>query len=68
MPRLAARIAADGIIDAAAIGAAEASLHRDPQAWRDWGTHAEALQWLKQLWHVLAQCGSASVQDSQRSR
>jgi len=58
MPRLAQRIAGtDGIIDAAVIGRAAASLYEDPQAWRDWGTHAEALQHLKQLWHVLVHYG-----------
>ena len=54
MPRLAQRIAGnDGTLDAAVIGIAEASLHQQPDAWRDWGSHAEALQHLKQLWHVL---------------
>ena len=60
MPRLARRIAGDeGIINAAVIGAAEATLHRKPEAWRDWGSQVEALQHLKQLWHVLVQYGSA---------
>lgn len=60
MPRLARRIAGDkGFMDAAVIGAAEASLHRAPDSWRDWGTHEEALQHLKQLWHVLVHYGSA---------
>jgi hypothetical protein len=60
MPRLARRIAGDdGIINAAVIGAAEASLHRKPEEWRNWGTRAETLQHLKQLWHVLVQYGSA---------
>ena len=59
MPRLARRIAGnDGIINAAVIGAAEASLHQAPDLWRDWGTHEEALQHLKQLWHVLVQFGT----------
>ena len=57
MPLLARRIAGnDGTLDAAVIGAAEASLHEQPDAWRDWG-HAEALQHLKQLWHVLVHYG-----------
>jgi uncharacterized protein DUF3626 len=60
MPRLARRIAGDdGIINAAVIGAAEASLHRKPEEWRNWGTRAETLQHLKQLWHVLVHYGSA---------
>jgi hypothetical protein len=58
MPRLAERIAGfDGVLDAAVIGRAEASLHQQPDRWRDWGTHAEALQHLKQLWHVLVHYG-----------
>jgi hypothetical protein len=58
MPRLAQRIAGrDGMLDAAVIGMAEASLHEQPDAWRDWGSHAEALQHLKQLWHVLVHYG-----------
>ena len=58
MPRLARRIAGDDdVIDAAVIGAAEASLHRRPESWRDWGSHAEVLQHLKQLWHVLVHYG-----------
>ena len=58
MPRLAQRIAGfDGILDAAVIGSAEASLHQQPDRWRDWGSHAEALQHLKQLWHVLVHHG-----------
>jgi hypothetical protein len=58
MPRLARRIAGqDGMVDAAVIGRAEASLRRQPDAWRDWGSHAEALQHLRQLWHVLVHCG-----------
>ena len=58
MPRLAHRIAGrDGTLDASVIGIAEASLHEQPDAWREWGTHAEALQHLKQLWHVLVHYG-----------
>jgi hypothetical protein len=59
MPRLAQRIAGnDGTLDVAVIGSAEASLREQPDAWRDWGSHAEALQHLKQLWHVLVHYGS----------
>jgi hypothetical protein len=59
MPRLAERIAGkDGMLDAAVIGRAEAALHRQPHAWHDRDSHAEALQHLKQLWHVLVHYGS----------
>jgi Protein of unknown function (DUF3626) len=47
----------DARLDAALIGSAEASLHEQLDAWRDWGSHAEALQHLKQLWHVLVHYG-----------
>ena len=58
MPRLAQRIAGeDGLIDAAVIGTAEASLHHHPEVWRDWGSREEVLQHLKQLWHVLVHYG-----------
>lgn len=56
--RLARRIAGDGMIDAATIGAAEASLYSEPERWRDWGTRDETLQHLKQLWHVLVHYGA----------
>jgi hypothetical protein len=58
MPRLAQRIAGnDGTLDAAVIGVAEASLRHDPDTWRDWGSQADTLQHLKQLWHVLVHYG-----------
>jgi hypothetical protein len=59
MPRLAHRIAGEnGLIDAAVIGTAEASLHHHPEVWRDWGSREEVLQHLKQLWHVLVHYGA----------
>lgn len=65
MPRLARRIAGEnGIIDAAMIGTAEASLHHQPDAWGDWGSRAEVLQHLKQLWHVLVHYGAPAAQPS----
>jgi Protein of unknown function (DUF3626) len=58
MPRLARRIAGgDGTLDAAVIGSAATSLHEQPDAWRDYGSYAEVLQHLKQLWHVLVHYG-----------
>ena len=52
MPRLARRIAANGRVDAAVIGAAEAMLYFKPELWQDWGSHEETLQHLKQLWQI----------------
>jgi hypothetical protein len=58
MVRLASRIAGeDGMLDAAVIGSAEPSLRKQPDSWREWGDYAEALQHLKQLWHVLVHYG-----------
>jgi hypothetical protein len=68
MPRLARRIAGEnGNIDAAVIGAAEASFYHHPDAWGDWGSRAEVLQHLKQLWHVLVHYGAPAVQPSRLS-
>jgi hypothetical protein len=58
MPRLAQRIAGDGILDAAVIGAAEATLYSQPESWLDWGSREETLQHLKQLWHVVVHYGT----------
>jgi Protein of unknown function (DUF3626) len=58
MPSLAARVAKDGIVDAAAIGKGVRELSKDPAAWEDRGTHAEVLQELKLLWHVLVRFGN----------
>lgn len=57
MPRLAQRIARDGMLGAACIGEAQRSLRFHPEEWCEWGTPAEALQHLKQLWHVLVHYG-----------
>lgn len=58
MPKLAQRVARNGLVDAAAIGAAEATLYLQPEMWRDWGSRAEVLQHLKQLWHVVVHYGT----------
>jgi hypothetical protein len=58
MPRLARRIAGNGLVDAAVIGAAEATLYSQPDLWRDWGSYEETLQHLKQLWHVVVHYGA----------
>jgi hypothetical protein len=57
MPSLAVRIAENGLIDGKAIGTAVRELSRDPEAWKDRGTHPEVLQELKLLWHVLVRFG-----------
>lgn len=57
MRPLAQRVSPNGPIDAAIIGAAEASLYMQPDDWKDWGSREETLQHLKQLWHVLVHYG-----------
>jgi hypothetical protein len=60
--RLARRIAReDGILDAAVIGTAEASLRQEPASWREWGSEADVLQLLKQLWHVMVHYGAPAT-------
>lgn len=59
--RLARRIMGEGVIDAAAIGAAQRSLRLRPEDWQGWGTHEDTLEHLKQLWHVLVHYGEPAV-------
>ena len=58
MPKLAQRVAQNGLVDAAAIGSAEATLYSQAETWRDWGSREETLQHLKQLWHVVVHYGT----------
>jgi len=56
---LARRLAGDdGVVDASVIGRAQVSLRSQPRDWNEWGSEAEVLQLLKQLWHVVVHCGS----------
>ena len=58
MPRLAEQIAGmDGILDAAVIGRAAASLHQNPEQWREWGDYLDVVRLFRQLWHVLVHFG-----------
>lgn len=57
MPALAARVAQEGELTAAAIGAAAAALSRQPKQWREFGGQGEVMQLLKLLWHVLVRFG-----------
>jgi hypothetical protein len=61
IPRLAKRIASNGKVDAATLGAAQQSLILQPEDWQGWGDPAEILQQLKQLWHVLVHYGQRPV-------
>lgn len=58
MPAFAQRVAgAGGVLDAVWIGRAAASLHHNPEPWREWGDYGELLRLLRQLWHVVVHFG-----------
>jgi hypothetical protein len=59
--QLARQIAGDGFLDAAVIGAAQASLRRRPDEWRTWGSHDEVQRDLRQLWHTVVHFGAPSA-------
>ncbi|MGW2480216.1 DUF3626 domain-containing protein [Streptomyces sp. NPDC001571] len=71
MVPLAARVvrayAADGLLSAETLGRAAASVAREPQAWAEFGSGEEVLQYVKQLWHVLARFGRADERAGARA-
>jgi hypothetical protein len=50
-----------GHLNAAALGAAAASVVREPQAWESWPDSEDALTRLKDLWHILVVYGHPAV-------
>jgi hypothetical protein len=50
---LAKRIAGQGVLDAANIGAAANSVELEPKAWEGWASHEDTLTQFRRLWHVL---------------
>jgi len=50
---LAERIAGQGILNAANIGAMANSLEFEPEAWKGWASHEDTLTQFRRLWHVL---------------
>lgn len=50
---LAERIADQGLLDAANIGAMANSVQREPQAWQTWAASDDTLTQFRRLWHVL---------------
>lgn len=57
---LAARVAVDGILNAANVGAAANSLIQNPDAWESGGTREELLTQFRRLWHVLVLHGRSA--------
>lgn len=58
MPAFAHRVAGTSqMLDAAILGQAAASLHRDPAQWSEWGSYWEVARLFRQLWHVLVHFG-----------
>jgi hypothetical protein len=55
---LAERIAGQGILDAANIGAAANSVELEPQAWKNWASHEATLTQFRRLWHLLVLDGA----------
>jgi hypothetical protein len=54
---LAERIAVDGMLDAAIIGAAANSIYLDPAIWKGWASEDDLLAQFRRLWHVLVLTG-----------
>ena len=54
---LAARIAGQGTLNAAKIGAAANTLQLNPESWKDWGTHDNIITQFRKLWDVLVLYG-----------
>jgi len=50
---LAERIAGQGILDAANIGAMANSLALEPEGWKGWASYEDTLTQFRRLWHVL---------------
>ena len=48
-------------LDAARIGFAAQTLHREPETWIDWAPPEESWQHIKQLWHVLVKFGVTPI-------
>ncbi|MEQ1759278.1 MAG: DUF3626 domain-containing protein [Vicinamibacterales bacterium] len=62
IPELARRIAGrGGMVEAAVIGAAEASFRARPEAWGALGSQDQLLQHFRQLWHVVVRYGSPII-------
>ena len=55
---LAERIAGQGILNPANIGAMANSLELEPEAWQGWASHEDTLTQFRRLWHVLVLGGA----------
>jgi Protein of unknown function (DUF3626) len=65
---LAERIAGQGILDAANIGAVANSLELDPKAWKGWASYDDILAQFRRLWHVLVLNGTPNKVSCSASR
>lgn len=55
---LAHRVAGNGLLDAANIGALANSLELEPEAWEGWASYEDTLTQFRRLWHFLVLEGS----------
>jgi hypothetical protein len=58
--RVAERVAVDGVVDAASLGAGENDFRVSPGAWQDFGSESEVLTKFRRVWHVLVLSGEPS--------
>lgn len=50
---VARRVAVDGVVDAAILGAGENAFVQDPGSWRELGSRSDVLTSFRRVWHVL---------------
>lgn len=58
--RLMRRIAPDGKLTAAKIGAASNAFHQQPNHWAEWNDGGEGLTYFRRVWHALVYYGQAA--------
>lgn len=58
--RVAERVAVEGVVDAASLGAGENAFRVAPGAWQDFGSESEVLTKFRRVWHVLVLSGEPS--------
>jgi len=58
--RVAERVAVEGVVDAASLGAGENDCRLNPEAWQGFDSTSETLTMFRRVWHVLVLRGRAS--------